>query len=246
MTQVMPIRLRKSPLLEAIFEMRFVPVVEGAGDVLPGLIFGTLRSKYSRIEQLPVAAVPRAVRASQDALVYQPSHRLHGSEAASIQLGDRVAAVTSTSYPGWVAFRSMALELVEVIGKTGMIKTVERLSLRYTNVLTSSKDREQLPLLNIHVELVGRAPSERGFLLRTETDEGDITSTVQIAPNATAKLATSVDISGLLVDIDTVIQSPSSTFLSAPVRELEKVHDAVKKTFFSLLTKEAIAELDPE
>lgn len=246
MTQVMPAKLRKSPLLEALFEVRFVPVVEGAGDVLPGLIFGSLRSKYPRVEQLPAAGVPRAIRASQEALIYQASHRLHGSGGASIQLGDRLGAVSTTSYPGWAGFRSMILELVGALGATGLIKTVERFSFRYINVLTTSGDGKQLPLLNLNVELVGRSPDERGFLLRTELGSGDITSTVQIAPNATAKGPNNVEISGLLVDIDTVVKSPGSTFANEPAPDLEKAHRVVKETFFSLLTKETLTGLGPE
>jgi uncharacterized protein (TIGR04255 family) len=246
MTQVMPAKLRKSPLLEALFEVRFLPVVVGAGDVLPGLVFGSLRSKYPQVEQLPAGAVPRAIRASQEALIYQASHRLHGSGGASIQLGDRLAAVSTTSYPGWEAFRSMILELVGVLGTTGVVKTVERFSFRYINMLTTSVNGMQLPLLNLHVDLVGRTPNERGFLLRTEFDSGDITSTVQIAPKATAKGPNNVEISGLLVDIDTVLKPSGSTFFTEPTPDLERAHRAVKETFFSLLTKEALAELGPE
>ncbi|HZL18302.1 MAG TPA: TIGR04255 family protein [Polyangia bacterium] len=246
MTQVMPAKLRKSPLLEALFEVRFVPVVEGAGDVLPGLIFGSLRSKYARVEPLPAAGVPRNIRAAQEALIYQASHRLHGSDGSSIQVGDRVAAVSTTSYPGWEAFRSLILELVSVLRETGLVRTVERFSFRYINLLTSSADAKQLPLLNLHVELVGRSPDERGFLLRTEFDSSDITSVVQIAPNASAKGPNNIEVSGLLVDIDTVLKTPGSTFFTEPTADLEKVHRVVKETFFSLLTKETLAELGPE
>ena len=138
MTQVMPKKLRKSPLLEALFEVRFVPLVEGAGDVLPGLIFGRLRSKYARVEQLPAAAVPRTVERVRRALVYQASHRLHGSNGASIQVGDRVAAVSTTAYPGWEVFRSMVLELLGVLRETSLVKVVERFSFRYINMLASN------------------------------------------------------------------------------------------------------------
>ncbi len=246
MTQVLPAKLRKSPLLEALFEVRFVPVVPGAGDVLPGLVFASLRSKYPDVEQLPVAAVPRAVRASQEGLVYQASHRLQGPSGGSIQLGDRLAAVSTTAYPGWDSFRAMILEVLDVLGKTGLIKTVERFSFRYINVLPVSSDQKQLPLLNIHVELLGKVPNERGFLLRSETDEGDITCKLQIAPNAMAKGPHNVEISGLLVDIDAVVKAPPQTFIGAPATELDEAHDAVKRTFFSLLTKAALADLGPE
>jgi len=246
MTQVMPKKLRKSPLLEALFEVRFVPVVEGAGDILPGLIFGSLRSKYPRVEQLPAAAVPRSIRAGQEALIYQASHRLHGSDGASIQVGDRVAAVSTTSYPGWNAFRSMITELVGVLRTTGLVKTVERFSFRYINVLTSFANGKQLPSLKLNVELVGRSPNERGFLLRTEFESGALTTVVQIATDASAKGPGNVEVSGMLVDIDTVMKVPASTFFAEPMDGLEEAHRIVKETFFSLLTEEALAKLDPE
>ena len=109
---------------------------------------------------------------------------------------------------------------------------------RYINLLSPSLGANQLPLLNLHVELVGRSPNERGFLLRTEFDSVDITSVVQIVPNASAKGPNDVEVSGLLVDIDTILEKlPESTFFAEPTPDLEKTHRAVKETFFSLLTE---------
>ena len=68
-------------------------------------------------------------------------------------------------------------------------------------------------MLNLHVELVGKSPNERGFLLRTEFDVDGVTSTVRDpAPNASAKGPANAEVSGLLIDIDTVVKGPTRHF----------------------------------
>src|SRR5947208_14988444 len=96
----MPNQLGKSPLVEAIFEMRFEAAAPAAGDLLPGLLYSAMKNQYPQVIPLPLGSIPREIRDKTADLLYQPSHRL-ANGAHSIQVGDRVLTVNALAYPGW-------------------------------------------------------------------------------------------------------------------------------------------------
>lgn len=53
----LPEKLRKQPVVEAIFELRFAPAKESVGDILVGMIYSKFPA-YEKIEPLPIASVP--------------------------------------------------------------------------------------------------------------------------------------------------------------------------------------------
>jgi len=57
-----PTRFARSPLAEAVFEMRF-SVVPGRGvELLPGIMLAALGQAFPRLEQMPVGAIPKDMR----------------------------------------------------------------------------------------------------------------------------------------------------------------------------------------
>jgi uncharacterized protein (TIGR04255 family) len=183
-----------------------------------------------------------------DNMAYQPSHRLRGG-ARTIQVGDRLLSVTTTHYSGWDAFRASVLDAMGAVRQTNLIRNIERFSFRYINVLNTGPGESQLALLNLRVDLVGHPPEENGFLLRTEIKEDGLISVVQIAPNASAKASiagTAQEATGLLVDIDTITLAVPTNFFADPAPALDKAHRVLERTFFSLLTSETLARLEPE
>ncbi len=52
-----PVRLKKEPLLEAVWESRFSLTKSSIGDLLPGMLFKALPGKYGNIVRLPVADI---------------------------------------------------------------------------------------------------------------------------------------------------------------------------------------------
>ena len=245
MTEQLPQKLMRSPLREALFEMRFEPAMPAAGDVLPGLLYSNLKDRYPQVTPLPMANVPRPIRDKNPELLYQPSHRLQGN-LSSVQVGDRVVTLATIQYPGWNQFKAQLESLVHAVKGTGLARHIERFSFKYVNVIEASVNEKQLSLLNARIELLGDVPMEKGLHLRAEIDDGKCITIIQIAPNTAAKLMPSAqEISGLLIDVDTIRPKPGSDFWATPAPLLEEVHSVAKNTFFSLLTKPALDRLQP-
>ena len=139
---------RNSPLRQAIFELRFVPTIATAGDLLPGILYSVLKDDYSEVLPLPMASVPRNIRDLNPDLKYQPSHRL-SSGPHSVQIGDCSVLLHTTEYPGWDNFKQRIESLIDALNQTGLVKQIERFSFKYTNLIEASKSEKQLPLLNM-------------------------------------------------------------------------------------------------
>ena len=245
MTTKMPEKLRLSPLRETFFEVQFEPVIPTAGDILPGLLYGQMKTEYPEVMPLPMANVPRNVRQQNPDLHYQASHRLHGA-SGSILVGDRVISLTTLEYPGWKLFKARLLSLVQALRATGQAKIVTRFSFKYINLIEASAEEMQLSFLNMKIESVGAPPSERGFLMRTEIAQDKHTTIIQIAPRSEIKVPpVNSTISGLLVDVDTIRFDPGPEFFLNPDPLLEEAHLVTKKIFFSLLTPSVVERLQP-
>ena len=235
---------RNSPLRQAIFELRFVPTIATAGDLLPGILYSVLKDDYSEVLPLPMASVPRNIRDLNPDLKYQPSHRL-SSGPHSVQIGDCSVLLHTTEYPGWDNFKQRIESLIDALNQTGLVKQIERFSFKYTNLIEASKSEKQLPLLNMQIELTGRAPNEIGFLLRSEHSEEKFTTILQIAPNTSVKIPpTNKEISGLMIDVDT-IRNVGNELWTNHASILDEGHLVAKQYFISLLTESAFQRLQP-
>jgi uncharacterized protein (TIGR04255 family) len=241
----MPVAFKKSPLLEAIFELRFQPTVPTAGDLLPGLLYSELKAEYPNVQALQMAMLPREVREKEPNLLHQATHRLSGASKL-VQVGDRVVSLSLTApYPGWAKFKDAILQLLKATSGTGMLRVPERLSFRYINVIRADEAEPQLPLLNLRIDSPAYTYTEKGFHLRFERTEREFTTIVQIAPHTTAKGPSDSLVSGLLIDVDTIHAEPKHILSDAGPVLLEDAHSLLKGIFFSLLTEAALKRLEP-
>jgi len=146
----LPEKLRKPPVVECIFEVRFPPAKEGAGELLTGLLYSKL-GDFEKIDALPAANIPAPVRETDPNLRYTFARRLsHGNERVFV--GDRSAAFSQVGeYGGWTQFRAKCTRFLRALDETRLLGTMERYSLKFTNVI----DSKSLAPLNAHFELGG-------------------------------------------------------------------------------------------
>jgi len=241
----LPRKLRISPLVEAIFELRFSPAQSAAGDLLPGILFQAFPGDYSEVESLPVSGVPLEIRESDPNLRYQALHRLQGKQR-SLSTGNRVIVYSSQqAYPGKTKFLQEIGTVLAKVQKTKLVSSVERFSFRYINLL-SAEIGAQLKLLNATLKMKGGPISEKGFQLRFEEQDGDFLSIVKVHTNATVAFKDGVSRTGLLLDVDTLYSGRLDEFWPEKDSLLAQGHASLKKTFFSMLTDEAISACDPD
>jgi uncharacterized protein (TIGR04255 family) len=244
MKKHLPVSLGQSPLLESIFEIRFETSIPSAGDILPGILFLKLKDLYPNIEALPISNVPRSIRDQDPALIFQPSHRLAGNNMI-VQIGDRVLSISAQDYPGWEAFKSAIIQLLEVASETGFIDKLSRYSFRYVNLLPKIEGKPEMSLLNLDIAVSGTPPFERGLQMRFEQDDNDYTTIIQIALQTSLQQPDMNSFFGVLVDVDTVMPNPSPDFLSSISRHLDPCHATLKTAFFSIVSDLALQNMYP-
>lgn len=240
-----PKRLRKEPLLEAVWEIRFTSDRESVAELLPGLIYKAIGIEFPKIERLPAADLPSAIVQQDAKLRYVPTVRLEGSPY-SIQIGEHVVSLNCRlPYTGWGNFEPKIMELAEILRETSLITRPERFSLKYIDVIPLTESPSLKPL-RVVVKLGTHELTNNHVQLRTEIRENGFLHIVQIVSSAQAVLSTGEHFEGLLLDIDTICQREPGEFWSDFSLLLDRAHQLNKNMFFHILTDETIDQLEPE
>ena len=240
-----PKRLKKEPLLEAIWEMRFASDRGSVAELLPGLIYRAMSTEFPNIERLPAADLPSAIVQQDAKLRYVPTVRLEGNPY-SIQIGEHVVSLSCRlPYTGWGNFRPKIMELVELLKETSLINRPERFSLKYIDIIQLTESPSLKPL-RVVLQLGTYELSSNHVQLRTELPENGFLHIVQIVSSAQAVLATGERFEGLLIDIDTICQRESAEFWLDFPPLLDRAHQLNKNLFFHVLTDETINHLEAE
>lgn len=245
--QTLPKKLKKEPLIDAVFEVRFTSAFP-AGGLLPGLLFGKLGGD-KKLEQLPLSQLPQIMRDADSNLRFTPLSRLDW-EQFYINVGDRSVSVGfKHPYPGWDSFKPAIIEVMDILKDANVIKSVERYSLKYIDLLPATDLREQVSFVNFDVTLAGHKLENEAFQIRLEIPRDGFLHAVQVVSSATATLHTGESRQGLIVDVDTIANQQGISFedlLSGFSDKLEVIHQANKKVFFDCLKPQTVTALEPE
>lgn len=245
-----PKALLADPIAEAIFEIRFsTKEPAAAGDLLPGMLFPQLRKQFGEVISLPISQLPRVVRSQDPNLTYHPTNALLGS-GKRLAFGDRVATLSfQRPYPGWPHVRPVINDVILALSGTDLISAVERISLKYVNVLTIGKDGGDLSVLNVSLKLGSFDLQPAGKLLRAEVQHRGCINVIQVMTGASLTMVIPkqppTTLSGLVLDVDTIRMGP----FDDPWRQIpalvDEIHATEKEIFFGLLTDEAIERMRP-
>lgn len=246
MNNKIPVRLKKEPLLEAVWEIRFFGAKSSVADLLPGMLFKALPGRYGNIVRLPAADIPAAIVERDPNLRYMPRIRLENDNQA-VQVGEHIVSLNCRRpYSGWNKFASDIRDLAKVVRDTGLIDRLERFSLKYVNLFELDRPLG-LGCLNLDLRLGKYEIGTRPVHFRTEIKEDDSTHIIQIASPAEAALpGVQERLKGVLLDIDTIKNLEEDESWSDLDSWLDDVHTACKRMFFSLLKPETVDRLEPE
>ncbi len=242
-----PKRLRKEPLIEAIWQVQFESPY--AGDALPGLLYARLRSSGSadvNLHRLPAAEIPAALARTDPALRFAARVRLESPAQPFLwQVGERVATLNCRKpYAGWDTFKAAILDLIQTIEESGLVPQPQHHSLRYIDLLELD-EAPDLAALQLSIQLGAHPVKKLPLQMRLELPDGDCLHVVQIATPAQVQLPEGL-CNGSVVDLETFGTKPAESWEQVR-RQLETLHDRSKQLFFThLLTPEAIQALDPE
>lgn len=245
MNKKIPKRLKKEPLLEALWEIRFSSNKGTVVEILPGMIYQAFHGDFQKIERLPAANLPSQILQQDVNLRYVPTVKLEGSPY-TIQIGEHVVSISCPRpYAGWEQFKSKILDLSEKLKQTALITQPERFSLKYIDIIPATAQPSLEPL-DIKIQLGTRSIDRNQVQLRTEIIEEYLINVIQIVTGAHASTPTGEQFEGILCDIDTIYQGKDGDFWEDFSNNLDKAHDSNKRQFFYLLKNDTIKRLEPE
>lgn len=246
MAASLPKKLKKEPLIDAIFEVRFAGKMP-ASVVLPGVFFSRLHGEKN-IENLPIAQIPKPMRDADPNLKFAAISRIDWDKFF-VNVGDFSISVSCKyPYPGWDNFRSAIVEIVAILAESNIVEKVERYSLKYVDLFPASDDQQKVSMLNVKVSIAGHDLKKEPFQIRIEIPKDGLVHVVQLVSSANAVLHNGTKKEGLIVDVDTLASLegvPMQSLLDEFPAKLDSIHAANKAMFFDCLLPETITSLEP-
>ena len=242
-----PKRLKKEPLLEAIWELRFKSIESiPVGEILPGILYQAMQKDYPVFTRLPVPDFPPDLLVQNPDLRYMVKVRLESTTTPFIiQIGPQIVSLNCRRpYAGWGQFKNKILELVSVLKNTNLIGHPERLALRYLDLL-QVRERSLLSCLRIKIDLAGDLITDCPLHLRTEQHKNSLLHVLQVTSPSVVQVTPDKKETGILVDLDVAYKQPDHIFENMD-KMIETLHDASKQRFFELLTEDALKLMEPE
>lgn len=246
MVQQLPTQLGKTPLMDAIFEIRLASTVP-LSQIMSGILFSQLGC--TNIEKLPHADLPEFIRNSEPNLKYTALSRIEW-DGYSIHVGDNsIGLTTGHPYRGWRDFSSRIKSLLEKIQDLTFITSIERYSLKYIDVFPFPEFYLTGENFNINIGIASKQLNWNTTHLRTDLQDEETLHIIQVFGEATAtneKIGATKH--GVLLDIDSInngngLSLPS--FMPLLDEKLSALHLRHKKLFFDLLTPIGLAKLEP-
>jgi uncharacterized protein (TIGR04255 family) len=159
-----------------------------------------------------------------------------------------VAISMGRPYAGWDRFKGLIQKCVNALLETPFVAAVERCSIKYTNVLSEGQHINDLGQLKVGVQLDGFDLHNAATAVKAEIALGGCTNIINVITGATIKVAgiQPIDVSGVLVDVDSIKMGPFNNFASHLSDLLDQIHDTEKGIFFGLLTSHTLNKLGPE
>lgn len=244
-----PKRLKKEPLIEAIWQVQFESAADTSiGDLLPGILFTALRSQHAdlQLHRLPSADIPVQMAQIDPNLRHMAKYRMEDPNSPFMfQVGDRIITLNCRPpYAGWTKFKEKILSLVKIIENSNLVPVPIRHSLRYIDLLTL-EPAPNLSFLQVSMKLGAFDIQTRPIQTRIELLDGTCTHVVQVATPAQVQFPKGVK-EGTIVDLETFsAQSPKDW--NEIAIQIDHLHDRSKALFFeNILTMQAIEKMEPE
>ncbi|EIV2296791.1 TPA: TIGR04255 family protein [Klebsiella pneumoniae] len=243
-----PTSLKKQPVIEAAFELRY-PKDTQVSEIVPGFLFHALGCKKPVIS-LPPSQIPKNVREDDEQLHYALVSRLE-VEDYFIGLSDHgIVISTSGAYKGWTHFKSMILKVLVELDKLHLNNNISRYSIKYVDFFEAKDNDNLFPKLNIDVVMAGESMSSYPLTLRLDKPHQSFDIIIQVVSHALVLANNETyNRNGLILDIDTIkrIQDESEliSFNSDRQSALDQIHECNKITFFSCIRESTLEELEP-
>lgn len=237
---MIPSKLSKDPIVEAIFEIRFQSEVKAISNLLPAFLYTELKKDFEAPERLPIAEFPEDLIALDPNLKYQPRLRMRGARFTMLIGDSSIVLSCPRPYVGWNEYKKMLISLLSIIKETNLISVVDRFSFKYVNVLEADKVDEQFSLIKFTSKIGPYDLTKHLSSTKSEIREEGLINIIEIKSNAMVTLPNSKEtMKGLLLNVDTINDNPGK-FWDISEQLIETAHTMEKKMFFCFLPDEVI------
>jgi uncharacterized protein (TIGR04255 family) len=237
-----PDKLTHDAIVEALLEIRFDH--DSVSEVVVGQLTAASAWAGYRVQRLPLADMPAAIRDSEAEFRYQPILQLQRPEAGEIlKIGAHVISLhTLAPYPGWPTFGARLQALVAVLFEAVDSPNINRVGLRYLNALTQIHGISDLWDLNINFKIDGSRPSSEFMASYRFDPRDDMRGQATIATQAFVAGAAPDALA--FIDIDVSTPNPLGQISRQDVLLwLEDAHQFEKKAFFELWPEKILSKL---
>lgn len=235
-----PTKITPDPIIDAVVELRYESAFPP--DVILGMIFAQVKSKYSDFQKLPITTIPEDIRNSDPGLLFNPHYQ---AELAPFKfnVGPRVISLSNTgSYTGWKEKYFPELkELLQHVKNAGIVKRFSRLGVRYIDFF----EMDIYGKINLAIYLNDKPLESLQSVFSAIFKNDEFLTRVQVVNNAVVNV-NGTEKTGSIVDTDTYFE-PQGGFDFDGLNELiDKCHEGSVNFFFNLLKKEFLETLNPE
>lgn len=235
-----PKKLTLSPIKEANFEIRYNG--NYPGEALYGILLDVFQQFPNKdTSELPIMQIPKQIRDNDPNFRYQPLYRVADNKTA-FSIGHHSIVFSSlTPYCGWDRWSEFFTSLMKKLQIKQIIKSVERISLRYINLF----DVNIFEHINAELILAGNLIKTTPSSFYTAFDQ-DAIHTIVTVGNAVTIQGDKTQKS--LIDVDCIRQfdCEAESFFSTYLDALEKIHKVNKWVFFGLIKDDLLTTFKPE
>lgn len=235
----LPIRIEPCPIVEAVFETRFVSPEPWA--TMAGLLFAQIRGKYPEQKSLAMSQMPEELRQQNPLLMILPQIQFV-SDNFIIQLGPRVVSLVTkpNSYPGWAAIAEELKWLVEQVHAAGFVGETERLGTRYIDFFAGDVFSGLRLGLQINDKAIQGVQTDIATILKRDA----LSIRLQVTNGAIVQTKDG-PVAGSVVDVDGWFESLDADLFQNGLTRFREAQETIKGLFFGLLKPDLLSKLNP-
>lgn len=235
----LPKKIHPCPILECNIEIQFEPDIPL--DAVFGVIYSQFKAEFGKVEKLPILQLPEHIRMADPNLKHQPNYKLV-NDSMALMIGPRVINIGYTNeYIGWEKFSGIVNSYLDRIIATRAISKITRYGIRYINFFT----HDLIGKTKVGIDTDKLSFKLKEPYIKTYVEHSKFTVILQIANNAVVEKE-SIRKNGSIIDLDVSLSSANDNIISDIYTIVDDSHAVEKEIFFSILTEEFLASLNPE
>ena len=244
-TQGRPRRLKKPPVVEVAWELRYFATPADV-ELLPGCLYELISAQYPRREVLLPQTPDEHLLAHIPEAAYLPTTAFTSeADNFSVLIGTRNLCLSSRGlYTGWTSFRQRLGQLLDQWQKCVLPLKATVCVLRYVNFLQLDQP-PSLEGLALELRIAGEILKKRPMELLVEFPHPLGKQLAHVATPAEFTLAGSEPQAGTLLAVSAIGECKAAQDASTLLRQADQLHEMCEDLFYRMIDRKALDSFDP-